>query len=370
MNTLRASSTTLRSLNIEFQPCNWASLSDVKFTELRSLQLTLSNPRRPSDCRHANLAEANILLSSTIPIPRFLKSMQHLTNLVLSLHHPSSEITRMAKAYFPALVALDIYTDPNAYSPALNLFIANHPGLRRLHLTSVLSFISQPFQTQHFPELRALKFMVEEANYANGNGLFPFFAPPDLGSAETIRARRPRIEHLSIYNLRNIQPISKYTHPYVNQLRRLDLQILDSGQISQEDLITTLGPFTALVEISVILDGIHERPGFGRRAIEKSIKELQNYLTSLKNCVPLRAIHLYNPSSQPLSSSDLQNLQPVPPALQYVSWGNRFGTTIFRVIHDSASQSAHVEVCEIPPPPREMVYDWTSENTFRHVLNL
>ncbi|KLO09524.1 hypothetical protein SCHPADRAFT_931105 [Schizopora paradoxa] len=367
-SALRASSTSLRSLNIMLQPCSWASLSAIEFIELKSVQLTFNTPGWPSDCRNNSLSPADISLSGTITTPRFLNSMQHLTNLVLTFNSPRVDamIMNMENLHFPALIAIDIYTDSN--SPVLNQFIENHPGLHRLHLSSAMPFTSSPFQTQHFPELRALRFRVESADHWNAN--VPEFALPDLGNAETLHAHCTYIEHLSIYDLRTLPSVHKYAHPYLNQLRRLDLQTVDSRQVSQDVLNTTLGSFTALIEISITISRFRECPAFGRRAIENPIAELQSYLTSLKDCVPLRAMHLYNPSSQPLNASDLQNLHPVPPSLRYVSWGNHFGTTTVRIVHNSASQSAHAEVCEIPSPPREIVYDWTSKNTFRHLINL
>ncbi|KLO09511.1 hypothetical protein SCHPADRAFT_561630 [Schizopora paradoxa] len=128
-----------------------------------------------------------------------------------------------------------------------------------------------------------------------------------------------------------------------------------------------LGSFTALVELSITIAG---KPNTGtKRAKVQSIYELQCLFRSLKGCTSLRALHLDDAGSNMLDTSELQNLQHVPPSLQFISWGSRDGKKTFRIIRDSASQSAHAVAYEVSPPPHEIVYDWTSKNTFRHLFD-
>ncbi|KLO09509.1 hypothetical protein SCHPADRAFT_1000194 [Schizopora paradoxa] len=352
-NALRASSTTLRSLNIMSHPCNWLSLSTIEFTELRSLQLALSVSSSPSECRNFIASPAHIVLSFNVP--RFLQKMQHLTNLVLILPHSMIGMLNMRNLFLPALIAIDIFGD---IAPVgLTEFVTHHSELLRLHLC-FYSLIQSPIQEQHLPKLRSLKFGVE-------------LMEKDRTYTSLIRARRPHLEHISIYDLRSFRFLGNFIEPFQHQLLRLDLKSADYENLIVDNLRRPLESFVALIEISVTIGGPPIPPKSGARySTLKSNAELQAYLRSFVVCTSLKALHLHNPSTLPLRNSDLQNLRHVPPSLQYISWGNRLGTTTFRIVRDSASQSTHAEVCEIPPPPREIVHDWTSENTFRHALDL
>ncbi|KLO09507.1 hypothetical protein SCHPADRAFT_931094 [Schizopora paradoxa] len=363
---LRPSSGALKSLNIMTHSCNWDTLFAIDFSELRGLQLAIDfSILSPYGCRNVNLSYTGTLLSSQIP--RFLQCMQHLTNLMLSLPYARAGTLNMKDLLFPALLAVDL----SSHTPPLGLtrFIARHPELLRLQLRFEASFILAQVQVQDLPNLRALKFRAGSVEHAI---LSTFFArrPPAPSNAEEVRARRLHIEHISICNLQEFRGLEYYISPYGSQLRRLDLQISNHRQISQNHLSFELRSFTALVELSITIIDIHPELGLVKRTEEKSISELRNYLKALKRCVSLKALHLHNPPSRPVSSSNLQNLEPLPPSLQYISWKNRSVKTTFRIVRDSASHSPHAVVCEVPSVQREIVYDWTSENTFRHAFDL
>ncbi|KLO09506.1 hypothetical protein SCHPADRAFT_931093 [Schizopora paradoxa] len=367
-NALGASSGTLKSLHIMSHPCNWISLHAIHFTELRSLQLAINFTSSPSECRNNINSPADVFLKNHMS--RWLRGMQHLTNLVLLL---SKAVTaNVRNLLLPELTAIDI---SSRNSPVgLALFIERHPKLLHVHFC-----FERPspvpdggFRAQDLPNLRALKLRVGSVERSIFDA---FFTTPDRfpnNSAE-IRAHHPQLEHLSVSDFYGLTNFHYRIHPFERQLRRLDLQVQSSenGQLPDGDLSIPLKPFTKLVELSITLGGLHPRAEFGsRRAIEKAVAELRNLLRVLRNCTLLKALHFCNPSTQPLSNVELKNLRPLPPSLQYISWGNGFQTTTFHIIHDATSQSAHAEICEVPPTPRDMVYDWTAENTIQHVFDL
>ncbi|KLO09521.1 hypothetical protein SCHPADRAFT_561853 [Schizopora paradoxa] len=284
--------------------------------------------------------------------------MQHLTNLVLSIRKKESALYGMNYLRFPALVALDISATvaPNR----LIEFIANHPGIVRLHLHFLESSATNPFEPHHLPMLRALKLRVENT------GTFASFLGTPAESAEHAFARRPHIEHFSIYNLRSFQFLKDHIKPFRRQLRRLDLQVWDERPIFKGEFYELLESFTALEELSMTIVG-REDLGTKRMKVQ-SIYELKCLLRSLKECASFRALHLHDAGAKMLNTSDLQGIDPVPPPLQYISWGYRDGKTTYRIIHNTESQSAYAIVYEVSPPPHEIVYDWTSRNTFRHLF--
>ncbi|KLO09508.1 hypothetical protein SCHPADRAFT_931095 [Schizopora paradoxa] len=359
MTALRASSGTLRSLNIMSHPCNWASLLNTDFNELRNLQLALTNSKSPNECRSPFLPPEDTLISSDLP--RFLQSMGHLTNLVLTIHNLKAGILNMSNIHFPALIAIDISA---SIAPlGLTRFVASHTELLRLHLSFGESFVPGPFLPQDLPKLRALKFRVE-----NNRMFSTFLGKRQSESAEETCTRRPNIEHISIENLAYFQFLRDCINPFGAQLRRLDLHCWDDRPVFRGEFYKMLKSFSALVELSIMIKG---RWDIGaKNVIIQSISELQNLLRSLKDCASLRAMHLSDAASKPLEVSDLKNLQPVPPSLRFVSWENRDGKTTFRIVHNTESQSAHAVIYEVPPLPHNIVYDWTSRNTFRHLFNL
>ncbi|KLO09526.1 hypothetical protein SCHPADRAFT_1000206 [Schizopora paradoxa] len=358
MAALRASSGTLRSLNIMSHSCSWESLLKSDFNELRNLQLALISSKSQTKCKSPFLQPAEFLISSDLP--RFLQSMRHLTNLVLSIHGFKAGILNMSNLHFPTLIAIDI--SASTAPLGLTQFVASHSELLHLHLSFGESFVPGPFLPQDLPKLRALKFSVE-----NNRMFATFLGRSHSESAEETCARRPNIQHISIDNLAYFQFLKDCINPFGAQLRRLDLRCWDDQPVFRGEFYKMLKSFTALVELSMTIRG--RRDIGAKNVIIQSISELQNLLRSLKDCASLRAIHLRDMVSKPLDVSDLKNLQLVPPSLQFISWESRDGKTTFRIIHNTETRSAHAVACEVPPPPHDVVYDWTSKNTLRHLFS-
>ncbi|KLO09527.1 hypothetical protein SCHPADRAFT_931108 [Schizopora paradoxa] len=358
---LRASSRTLKSLNIMSHPCNWVSLFKSDFTELRNLQLALSYTSSPFECRTPFESPHDVLSSSDRH--RFLQSMRHLTNLVLTIHDCKAWMLDMSDLHFPKLIAIDISVTRSFALTGVIRFVACHTELLRLRLSFERPFVRESFLPQDLPKLRALEFKV-----GLNHPFDTFFGRGQSESAEEICARRPDIVHLSIVNLVSFQFLKDYVSPFGRQLQRLDLRSCDEQPVIGSEFYEMLKSFSALVELSITIHG--RRDTGAQNVVVQSISEVQNLLRALKDCASLRAMHLSDALAKPLDVSDLKSLQPVPPSLRYISWGNIDGETTFRIVHNTETRSAHAVVCEVSPPPHDIVYDWTSKNTFRHLFQV
>ncbi len=69
-------------------------------------------------------------------------------------------------------------------------------------------------------------------------------------------------------------------------------------------------------------------------------------------------------NTSPLHVSMLKDLHPIPPSIQFISWGHCIGVRK-RDLHDKERKKAYgVHFADtISFESEDMVFDWTSENT-------
>ncbi|KLO09504.1 hypothetical protein SCHPADRAFT_943563 [Schizopora paradoxa] len=288
--------------------------------------------------------------------------MSRLTNLVLSFRNFQAGVFDIRNLQLPLLIACDITCDSEPLGLGLTEFVKNHSGLFRLHLSfieSVTPEFPSPFLPEKISKIQNLKLSADNS-LTIGTWLREWGE-----STEEARVWRPQLEHFSIGKLRSLAFLDYYVKPFGAQLRRLDLEIRNEGAVINDDFYNLLTLFTALIELSITTNA----PPSSTMLVIQASSHLRKTLRACKDCTSLRAMHFYDKPAQSLEPYHLKNLHPVPPSLQFISWGNWRGTTTFRIIHDRVSRKARAEECEVPPHPTGIIYDWTSENTFRHLFD-
>ncbi|KLO09528.1 hypothetical protein SCHPADRAFT_943584 [Schizopora paradoxa] len=256
--------------------------------------------------------------------------MPHVTNLVLALNFKADALD-MSGLHLPTLIAIDITV---IHAPlGVIRFVARHSELVRLHLRFLWSF----------PVRKLL-----------GR---PTGSPTEEG------ARLPLIEHLHIYDIHPFKFLKNCIKPSV-QIRRLDLHSQTESAIFKDEFYDFLKSFTALMELSF---GICIRYGYGN-VKTLSVSSLRKFLGTCNDHKSLRAMHISDVLCRQLDTCDIETIKPFPPSLQYISWGHRRDKATYRILGDAEFQAARAVVCEVLPSPHEIMYDWTGENTLRHLF--
>jgi len=284
--------------------------------------------------------------------------MRHLTNLILALSNYRFGAFNISNLYFPALRALDI--SGNDAPTGLVPFVAKHTSLHILHLHFDYGPLPAPFQDQDLLDLRALMMS------ARNTGVFGTFLSKRSESEEETCARRPHLDHLRIYNVDSLHYLLAYVQPLGKQLRRLDLHFLIRKPVFEDGFSTFLASLTALVELSITLRRRADIMTIsGPHAQALSEAQLRTFLHGFKDCASLKALHFHDEETLPLHADDLENLLPVPPSIEFISWGRHSGKQAFRIVHDLETGNAYGVPFDLNPPEnKQMVVDWTSENTF------
>jgi len=192
-------------------------------------------------------------------------------------------------------------------------------------------------------------------------------------SAEVICSRRPHFEHLRLDNIRDGPYQLRFVQPLGRQLRRLDLHFVSRTTVFEDWFITFLESFAVLVELSIILNRRTDETSLSGPCNQVPVLSesiLRRILCCFKDCMSLKAIHLSDEETRPLCASELNDLHPISPSVQLISWGCDTGKQAFKVVHDAETKKAHgVPFDDVSFELQEMVFDWTSENTFRHFFD-